>query len=253
MGAPEGAGATVPAPVSEHAILAEAIRWAERGRPVFPLAPGEKYPAIKDWQIHATTDVVTLHQWFNRVLFDPPPPEYGLGLPTGNGLAVVDVDVPKGGEIDPGWPATLVARTRSGGWHLYFRVDREVPNSVGRIAKGVDVRGDGGLVVSPPTPGWKWANPGHEIAEIPYHMLVPARAGGSALEDWRPFEPAEDGVPEGMRNDYLARFCGWLIHAGLTDEDELYETVQRENERIVQPPLGDTEVRQIVQSIGRYR
>ena len=253
MGAPEGTGAAAPVPTHDAAILQEALRWSSLGRKVFPLNPGEKTPAVR-WTEAATTDEAQLHIWFNRgPLFEEPGPEYGLGLPTGDGLAVVDIDVAKGGEIPPGLPATLVAQTRSQGWHMYYRVDRQVPNSVSRIAPGVDVRGDGGYVVAPPTPGWKWANPGHEIAEIPYHMLVPARAGGPGLEDWRPFEPAEEGVPEGTRNDYMARFVGWLIHAGLKDTDELIEAALRENERIIQPPLPDEEVRGVVYSVGRYR
>ena len=158
--------------------------------------------------------------------------------------------VSRGGEINPGWSGTLCAHTRNGGWHLYYHVDREVPNSVDRLAKGVDVRGDGGYVVSPPTPGWRWANPGTAIAEIPYHFLVSVRG---MTEDWQPFVPAEESVYPGTRNDYLARFTGWLIHAGLHDFDELLDAVERENERIVTPPLPEGEVRQTVRSIGRYR
>ncbi len=243
MGATTGTGPLV------GPVLQAALEWAAKGRRVFPLNPGEKTPAVR-WQDDATTREDQLRAWFELA----PPPYYGLGLPMGDGLAVIDVDVSRGGEINPAWPATLVAHTRSGGWHLYYRVDREVRNSVDRIASGVDVRGDGGYVVAPPTPGWKWANPGHEIAEIPFHMLVPARLSGATWrEDWRPFMPAEDGVPEGTRNDYLARFAGWLIKSGLTDYDEYEDAVLRENERIVQPPVEDEEARATARSIWRYR
>lgn len=223
-------------------VLTEALRWAAQGRPVFPAVPGEKTPAVR-WTDEATTDEEQLRRWFADS-------DYGLALPTGDGLVVIDVDVSRGGEINPGWPGTLCSHTRSGGWHLLYYVDREVPNSVDRIAKGVDVRGDGGYIIAPPTPGWRWANEGAEIAEIPYHFLVSVRG---MTEDWQPFVPAEEPVYPGTRNDYLARFTGWLIHAGLRDFDELLDAVERENERIVTPPLPDGEVRQTVRSIGRYR
>lgn len=228
-------------------LLTEALRWADIGRAVFPLVPGEKTPAVR-WTTEATTDPHQLRAWF-----DPSStvnPGYGLGLPTGRGLVVIDVDVPKGGEIDPAWPATRVVRTRSGGWHLHYYVDREVPNSVSKIAKGVDVRGDGGYVVSPPTPGWSWANPDHPIAEIAYAMLVPARR---MEEEWRPFVQAEEPVGEGERNDYLARFVGFLVNRGIDDYEELLDLVETENERIVDPPLEASEVGAVTRSIWRYK
>ena len=43
-------------------------------------------------------------------------------------------------------------RTGSGGWHLLFAHPGErVPNSAGRLGTGIDVRGDGGYVIAPPS------------------------------------------------------------------------------------------------------
>ena len=54
-------------------------------------------------------------------------------------------------------PMAPVARTRSGGFHLYFAApDRPVKNSVGQIASGVDVRGDGGYAKCVPSEGYSW-------------------------------------------------------------------------------------------------
>jgi hypothetical protein len=80
-----------------------------------------------------------------------------VGLRTGDGLGILDVDVGKGGweslvelaerygKLPPSWSV----RTGSGGLHVYFRIAQPVPNSVGRIAPGIDFRGDGGYVVAP--------------------------------------------------------------------------------------------------------
>lgn len=51
-----------------------------------------------------------------------------------------------------GIPRTRTIRTGSGGLHLYFRHPGwHVNNSAGRLARGVDVRGDGGYVMIPPS------------------------------------------------------------------------------------------------------
>ncbi|MER3407680.1 MAG: DNA primase, partial [Nitrososphaera sp.] len=65
-----------------------------------------------------------------------------------SGLVVLDVD----GNDDVGrpFPDTPTARTRSG-HHWYFaHPGGQVPNAV-RLLPGLDVRGDGGYVVAPPS------------------------------------------------------------------------------------------------------
>lgn len=91
----------------------------------------------------------------------------GIGIRTGTRSAtwVLDVDnhptptgttgyeslekaVSDSGEL---WP-TRTVRTPTGGMHLYWSTwpDLEIPNRVG-VLTSVDVRGDGGMVVAPPT------------------------------------------------------------------------------------------------------
>jgi len=54
-----------------------------------------------------------------------------------------------------GGVVTRTARTPSGGRHYYFRppVGVEVGSSVSLFVPGVDVRGRGGYVIVPPSPG----------------------------------------------------------------------------------------------------
>lgn len=78
----------------------------------------------------------------------------------GEVLFVVDIDGPAGEE---GWaalvaehgdlPATYTVATPSGGRHLYYLAPAgtRVPNSAGKIAPSIDVRGHGGQVVAPGT------------------------------------------------------------------------------------------------------
>lgn len=79
----------------------------------------------------------------------------GLGLVTGraSGVFVVDVDGPAAldswKEIAPGMAPTYTVKTPRG-WHFYFAYPTdgtEIRNSASEIAKGIDVRGEGGYVV----------------------------------------------------------------------------------------------------------
>src|SRR5690606_20570683 len=49
-------------------------------------------------------------------------------------------------------PDKLTVTTGGDGFHVYFRhPGGRVPNSTSKVAPGVDVRGDGGFVVAPPS------------------------------------------------------------------------------------------------------
>ncbi|WP_148360731.1 bifunctional DNA primase/polymerase, partial [Acidisphaera rubrifaciens] len=84
-----------------------------------------------------------------------------IGMPTGeaSGLDVLDVDPRHGGDV---WhaanmhrlPETRLHRTQSGGLHLLFIHAPGVRNSESKIAPGIDVRGDGGYAIIPPSPGY---------------------------------------------------------------------------------------------------
>jgi hypothetical protein len=129
-------------------MQAWALWCARRGFRVFRLKPGDRTPAFKGWQGEATSDEAQIQRLWNGT-------DYNVGVATGNGLAVVDVDV-KNGKLGEdtfrglGFPDdTFVVRTPSGGRHVYYRVSDDVRNSVQALGPGVDVRGVGGYVVGP--------------------------------------------------------------------------------------------------------
>jgi hypothetical protein len=94
-------------------------------------------------------------------------PKANLGIPTGaeNGFFVLEADTPKGHSVDGiaslrqlerqhgRLPKTLVAISPSGSLHYYFKWPKRglVCNSASKIAPGVDVRGEGGMVLAPPS------------------------------------------------------------------------------------------------------
>jgi len=139
------------------AVLQAALNAAKTGYPVFPVLLGydesgkvTKTPLIK-WREGSTTDPDELRKvWPYRAN------AYGIDTAKA-GLAVVDLDTHDGQDGPGEWarllpeaPETLTVETISGGQHLYFRDPTgELRNSAGKLAEGVDVRGNGGYVVGP--------------------------------------------------------------------------------------------------------
>jgi hypothetical protein len=96
-----------------------------------------------------------------------------LGIVTGavSGIVVVDVDDERAHELVEktcGWPRTVRAKTRKG-WHLYFRRPADGSrNGVRRGEAALDVRGDGGYVVAPPSVHPSGSEYGWEISPFTF-------------------------------------------------------------------------------------
>ena len=134
-----------------------ALAYARRGVPVFPCEPGAKRPLTRNGYWDANTDSRVIERWWKRW------PSANVGMPTGkkSGIVVLDVDVDDGGleslakleyAVDPA-PKTARVRTGGSGIHIFFRYPRgtEIRNSAGLLGPGLDVRGEGGYVVVPPS------------------------------------------------------------------------------------------------------
>lgn len=141
--------------VNADYTLTAALRYAMRGWRVVPIKAGEKRPAINDWVQLATTDAATIERWWKSN------PGCGVGIVTGkkSGIFVLDVDGEKGRSTlraleaaNDVLPATYVVKTGTG-YHLYFEYpDFEIRNDASkRLGPGLDIRGEGGQVVAPPT------------------------------------------------------------------------------------------------------
>jgi hypothetical protein len=148
-----------------------AIAYARRGWRVFPIWPirngrcacgsacgrdAGKHPIgrLVPHGVHdATTEEACITRWWTEV------PDANIGIATGavSGLVVLDVDGEDGEaslaalEREHG-PLPLTPTVLTGkGRHLYFtHPGVPVPNRV-RVAPGLDVRGDAGYVVAPPS------------------------------------------------------------------------------------------------------
>lgn len=130
-----------------------AVELAEAGWPVFPVDAVTKRPKIPHGHLAASTETLRVWQWHE--LFDK---RGAIATPTGNGLLVIDVDPRNGGTV-PDWaPETLMVKTQSGGFHLYYKVDEDIKSKAGLFGRGVDSKSKGGYVLVPPSPGYTWAH-----------------------------------------------------------------------------------------------
>jgi hypothetical protein len=217
------------------ALAEAAVAYALNGWPVFPIKAWHKTPPLtRHGSKDATADRIAVARMWEAY------PDANIGVATGGGIAVIDVDPRSGGVRDPAWPGTLTARTPSGGLHLYYGVDFEVRNSASALAPGVDVRGVGGYVVGPPSVTlegrYKWVHI-CPMAKAPESLFrVPGR--GPNLSSG--YDPPEV-VSEGGRNDAVVRYAGWLAAQGWNAAD-LEEDVLDFNEGACRPPLPYDEV-----------
>lgn len=140
----------------------------DRGFSVFPVVYGTKVPACAKGFLDATKDESQLESWFAGR-------EQNIGVYPGlSDCVVIDLDSYKD-EANPEFeklvaelgplPQTYTVRTCRGGYHLYFRKPegRDLRSYNNQLAKGVDVRGTGGYVLSE----------GSEVRNAPQGELLP--------------------------------------------------------------------------------
>ncbi len=244
-----------------------ALSYLARGWSVVPIHARDKRPIIR-WQEYQQRRASEheVRRWFREW------PDANVGIVTGavSGLVVLDIDPKHGGSESLAalerrhglLPRTIGAVTGGGGRHIYFSHPGGVVLNRVRLAEGIDLRGDGGCVVAPPSVHvsgrrYEWVA-GHGPGEI---MLAPppqwlldevlpqagARKGHTA-EHWRRL--VTEGVPEGERNSTIASLAGHLLWHGVDDEVVL-ELLLSWNKLRCRPPLSDEEVARTVENISR--
>lgn len=202
---------------------------------------------------HEAPHVDQVDEWWSRW------PEANIATVTGAapGIVMLDADGPEGlaSLRSLRTPATTWLQKTGraeGGWQQFFRHPRDgrrIGNRAG-ILPGLDVRGDGGFALLPPSlhvsgNRYTWLTSPDEmtLAELPDHVLqllltpppapVPASTNGAA----EPF-------PEGQRNDQLYRLARSLVAKGLT-AGAVTVALLEENRARCRPPLPEGEVREI--------
>src|SRR5262245_34029119 len=141
------------AAATENPMLAAALRYAQRGWSVIPIQPRGKRTLLEEWKPHQTRRATEeeIRGWWQRW------PSANVGIVTGaiSDLVVLDIDGDPGKEWAKSVPEIVSIETpvvQTGkGFHFYLKHSGgKIPNFVGKLP-GVDLRGDGGLVVVPPS------------------------------------------------------------------------------------------------------
>jgi len=245
-------------------MLNAALWYADLGYPVFPCTPGRKKPPLTEHGLlDATTDREQLEQWWAQH------PSANVAIRT-DGLLVVDID----GADNP-WladdadhleelanaPTSLTPR--GGRQHVFRQPEgKHRRNTTSQIAPRVDTRADGGYIIVPPSVAnggaYRWLE-GHEL-DVPADRLPEPPAWLGTLLDALPTSnggpPAGDGpqpnpIPEGQRNDTLARLAGAMRRVGMS-QAEIFAALEQVNTDRCTPPLPLREVDRIAASIARY-
>jgi len=218
--------------------LQEAKRYSDAGLVVIPVLPRSKRPA-EGWRDFQTRrpDPEEVKTWFADS-------EGNVGVVAGavSGIVVVDVDGPEGERTlaEREVPRTVTTLT-SKGRHLWFAHPGGVVKNRTRFLPGLDLRGDGGYVLVPPS-----VHPsGHvytfaeglslgevEIAPLPTWVMQATQrplprndseAGGSTSYGMAALKAetvAIQAASEGTRNDTLntaAFLIGQLVGGGVLD------------------------------------
>ena len=168
----------------DNILMKTALRYVSCGFAVFPLQKNAKIPiqysnGVKD----ATNNTNQVSRWFGERY-----PGHNIGVKTTNEYFVVDIDGKNNGFAS--WRQligvfnngeelkTFEVKTGSGnGKHIYLKNSAgiSIRNSAGLIGAGIDVRGEGGYVVSAMSNGEKTPyEPSGElnnIAEAPKWLL----------------------------------------------------------------------------------
>ena len=165
-----------------------------------------KLPVLDGWPTLPAFDEETVRSWVAQ--------NWNLGLRTGSrsGLVVIDDDQAKHGAsgfVAP--PTGLVVATPTGGRHFYYRCPAVPPgNSASKIAPYVDLRGEGGQVVVPPSvhpntgTAYVWLETG-EPGVLPA-SVVPAPAPQPARPD------VDMRAPVPSISDDEARYAQTALH-----------------------------------------
>jgi hypothetical protein len=264
-------------------LLEAALGYAARGWRVFPVhgirkdgcctcgdsacaSPG-KHPRTRHGFKDGSIDPQVILTWWSQW------PDANIGIATGadSGIVVLDVDPRHGGEssledlqkrLGP-LPATLESLTGGGGRHIFFvhpGPGTRVPSRT-RLAdlSGLDVRGDGGVIVAPPSAhhsGSHYAWPPADgdgtvaLAAIPESLLEVMVARSEPLSR-DPVHSESGSICKGERNSTLASLAGSMVHRGMSEKAVLAALLEENDERC-DPPLEEREVRKIARSISRY-
>ena len=248
-------------------LLNAALKYAtEYGWAVFPVSQKTKKPLTPLGCKDAKKAAGPIKAWWKKW------PDANIGVATGSSsnLIVIDLDIDEEKGLDGVhemtiWendngdlPETARAITGRGGSHIYYRYDgSDLKNRTG-IIDGVDVRGEGGYVIAPPSihpngTSYEWEYDPDEVSISEVNEQVKKFLSiGSNVKQANEHFSLPEVINSGQRNTTIHKMACSLQSHGFSD-DAIWEAVRRENENRCVPPLEDHELETIVNSALSYK
>ncbi len=241
-------------------MIRTALQLAAKGLHVFPCKPHNKQPATANGLKDATTDPDTIRAWWKQQ------PLCNVAIATGavSGVFVLDVDGLDAEaalrrleeEYGAALPETVEVITARGR-HIYFNwPNQPVRNSASKIGTHLDIRGDGGYVIAPPSvhPSGRrycWSvDSANSIADAPGWLLAKQKGVVAATPTLSPeWRALIEGVSEGARDCTLAKLAGHLLRHRV-DPFVTLGLLQSWNVTCCVPPLPAADIERIVNSIA---
>ena len=226
--------------MNESKLLAAAEEYLQLGYSVIPVGKDKK-PLVKWGKYqHTAPDMTEVVNWAQQF------PDMQLGIVTGAVSGIVVIDIEAGGDSSP-YPETLTAKTGGDGLHLYYQHPGDTVSNGVRVAELVDIRGDGGFVVAPPSSSTKgdyqWMSDpkATKLTLYPGEITESVPAGGSI-----------DLIPVGKRNAEAAKKTGELLaqYPEVEQRMEAWNQLQEWNRLMLVEPLDIEELDKVFTSIS---
>ncbi|MBI3001319.1 MAG: bifunctional DNA primase/polymerase [Deltaproteobacteria bacterium] len=223
-----------------------ALAYNARGFSVIPIEPRGKKPLI-GWEEFQTRKAAReeIKSWWTKW------PAANIGIVTGavSGMMVIDVDTEAAKEklktLVADYDLHTVPRTRTGrGWQLFFQHPGVAIQNRAGVFPGLDVRGDGGYVVAPPSihPNgrqYEWEMPlTDELPKLPIelHKLITEPPDQTYRTRFNTAE-ALHGVEMGRRDETVFKLACKLRNADVPQE--MAEQLILEAARNCEPPFSE--------------
>lgn len=242
-------------------MLNFALKYLNLGLSVIPLKPCGKEPLISwaEFQKRRATEK-EVREWYAKW------PEANIGIVTGSlsGVIVIDLDGPEGisQALKLGLSSSVVAMTGNGRhlWYSFPKDGKLIQNSASKIAPGIDIRGEGGFIVGPPSvhengKRYRWLKPFglNGLSPFPQELIAFAEntngklISGNKAETW--LEEALEDFKNGHVSNTLISILG-KFRAHNFSQNTVYELLNPHN---TSGELSNEELREKIEEIwGRY-
>lgn len=242
--------------------LEAAIEYATKYKwKVFPVRP-DKTPYTPHGCLDAKDDIGAIQSWWKKW------PDALVGVATGSASNLIVIDEDKDFEKDldgyyevSRWesdhchlPDTVRSITGRGGYHLFFHyTGSDIKNRAG-VLDGVDVRGEGGYIIAPPSrhPNgrqyeWEIAPEDMKLADLDQTVLELIKTRETSDSHF----VLPEKIATGERNDVIFKLACSLQAKGIPDAG-IMAAVQAVNTENCIEPIDQSELKKIVTSATKY-